>query len=354
VGAEKSLSLLGSAPLSEQQVLLNQILFSLEAGQSLEKSLEFLKNQKLSKSLKDFVQDFHFYLKRGYGGFSHRKFLFQKYFHPSLVPYLALGIERQQFGPFLKSAIKMAQQLVALRGRLLQLCLYPVILMLMMFVFLGIALGYLIPQMKTLFIDMNLPVPKLILWLDSLPGALVVLFLVLGVLIFIFRRIDAQGILSHKIKNFLQMKLMKVSFIYILYFLPFLSAWVSFLKAGLNEEEAVACALSLLPEILREDYCQLSQGLKAGYPLGDLINALENVPQVIRNHIQASAKNENLVQALDFLQIYLEDNQNKTVQLFFTWAEPLLMILMGSVVAGFLMLIFMPFINLSQNYGVTL
>jgi type II secretory pathway component PulF len=64
-----------SASLSAQQVLLNQILFSLEAGQSLEKSLEFLKNQNLSKNLKNFVEDFHFYLKRGY---AHEKFLFQK------------------------------------------------------------------------------------------------------------------------------------------------------------------------------------------------------------------------------------------------------------------------------------
>jgi type II secretory pathway component PulF len=337
--------------LSAQQVLLNQILFSLEAGQSLEKSLEFLKNQNLSKNLKNFVEDFHFYLKRGY---AHEKFLFQKYFHRSLVPYLALGIERQQFAPFLKSAVKMAGQLAALRGRLLQLCLYPAILTGLMFVFLGIALGYLIPQMKTLFRDMNIPVPPLVLSLENLPKmSLTAVIFIFGFGI-VLKKIDAQNILRLKIKKIIFFQLTRFSFVYIFYFLPFLSAWVSFLKAGLNEEESAANALALLPEILRESYAPLSLGLKAGYALSDLINEIQNIPQIIKTHIRISAKNENLIPVLDFLQIYLEDSQNKTLQLFFTWAEPLLMILMGSVVAGFLMLIFMPFLNLSQNYGVTL
>jgi len=351
VGAEKSLSLSRSVSLPAQQVLLNQILFSLEAGQNLEKSLEFLKNQNLAKGLKNFVEDFHFYLKRGYG---HEKFFFEKYFHHALVPYLALGIERRQFESFLKSAVKTAGQMMALRARLLQLCLYPAILTVMMFAFLGIALGYLIPQMKTLFVDMNIPVPALILGLEDLPK----IFLMLGIFLlgfcFMFNRFDSRKILRHKIKLFIFSKLISISFIYILYFLPFLSAWGSFLKAGLNEEESILNALPLLPEILREAYYQLSLGLKAGYALGDLMNQMPDIPPIIKTHIQTSAKNENLIPVLDFLQIYLEDNQNKTTQLFFTWAEPLLMILMGSVVTGFLMLIFMPFLNLSQNYGVTL
>ncbi len=338
MGAEKSFLL----SLSAQALLLNQILFSLEAGQSLEKSLEFLKNQKLSKNLKNFVEDFHFYLKRGYG---HEKFFFQKYFHQTLVPYLDLGIERQRFGVFLKSAVKMARQMVSLRARLLQLCLYPAILAAMMFVFLGIALFYLVPQMKTLFSDMNVPVPRLMLFLENLPQIILVLGIIILTSFFVFRA---------KLKKLFKTKIIKISFVYILFFLPFLSAWVSFLKAGLNEEEAISCALVLLPEVLRNDFYGLSLGLKAGYPLGTLIAQLPDVPFTIKSHIQTSAQNENLLQVLDFLQVYLEDTQNKTVQLFFTWAEPLLMILMGSVVAGFLMMIFMPFLNLSQNYGVAI
>lgn len=328
--------------LSSQGLLLNQILFSLEAGQSLEKSLEFLKKQKLSKNLKSFVEDFHFYLKRGYG---HEKFLFQKYFHQSLVPYLNLGIERQQFNLFLKSAVKLSGQMIALRARLLQLCLYPAILTMMMFAFLGIALGYLIPQMKSLFSDMNIPVPKLMLLLESLPKTVFILGIIFLSMTIVFKE---------KFKKAFQIKVIKLSFVYVLFFMPFLSAWVSFLKAGLNEEEAISCALPLLPEILRVDFYGLSLGLKAGYSLGVLIDQLPGVPQIIKSYIQTSAQNENLVQVLDFLQIYLEDSQSKTIQLFFTWAEPLLMIFMGSVVAAFLMMIFMPFLNLSQNYGVAI
>jgi len=328
--------------LSAQHVLLNQILFSLEAGQSLEKSLEFLKNQKLSKSLKVFVEEFNFYVKRGH---SHEKFLFQKYFHGALVPYLNLGLERQQFQLFLKSAVKLSGQMIALRARLWQLCLYPAILTVMMFVFLGIALGYLIPQMKALFSDMNMPTPYLMLLLEKLPKFIFIFGIIFLSLSFVFRG---------KVKKIFQAKAIKFSFVYILFFMPFLSAWVSFLKAGLNEEEAISCALTLLPEILRVDFYGLSLGLKAGYPLGILMNQLPNVPQTIKSYIQTSTQNENLVQVLDFLQIYLEDSQNKTLQLFFTWAEPLLMIFMGSVVAGFLLVIFMPFLNLSQNYGVAI
>jgi type II secretory pathway component PulF len=239
----------------------------------------------------------------------------------------------------------MAGQMVSLRARLLQLCLYPAILAVMMFAFLGIALFYLIPQMKSLFNDMNIPVPRLMLLLEGLPLMILMAGIIFLILFLVFKT---------KLKKIFQTKIIKFSFVYILFFLPFLSAWVSFLKAGLNEEEAMTGALALLPEILRADFYGLSLGLKAGYPLGKLIDQLPHVPLMIKSLIQSSAQSENLLQVLDFLQIYLEDSQNKTVQLFFTWAEPVLMILMGSVVAGFLVMIFMPFLNLSQNYGVAI
>lgn len=337
--------------LSSQQLLLNQILFSLEAGQSLEKSLEFIKNQNLPQSLKVFVEDFHFYLKRGY---SHEKFLFQKYFHAALVPYLALGFERQQFHLFLKSAVKTAEQQTQLQSRFLQLCLYPAILLGVMLIFFGLAIWYLIPQMKTLFVDMNMPVPPAMLFLERLPWTVLIFCFVLSAGIFLLTRIDSEKRFRTALYKKIQSRGMKISFFYVAAFLPFLSAWVSFLKSGLNEEEALNTALPLLPQILQDDFRHLSLGLKTGYPLAQLVAGMPFMPKLIKAYIQSSAQNENLLPVLEFLQVYLNDLQNKNLKWLLTWAEPLLMILMGGLVAEFLMIIFMPFLNLSQNYGVML
>lgn len=280
--------------------------------------------------------------------------------HPKIFSELFVSMVRagEKSGKLEEVLLQITNQLRknhALIAKVKGALTYPVIVIIAMFG-IGIAMMvYVIPQMTSVFQEVNatLPLPTLILINTSNFLVNNGLWVLLGVILVIIGFV--QFIRSKKGKQVWHSFLLKLPIVSPILkkinLAKFARTFSSLLKTDIPIVQAFQITASTLSNVLyKEALLQTSEGVKKGVSVSSIIRSHPQLfPPLISQMIAVGEETGTLDNILEELAQFYEDDVDRTMGNLATIIEPVLMIVLGFGVGGMAIAIIMPMYSLSQS-----
>ncbi|GIW65821.1 MAG: type IV pilin assembly protein PilC [Candidatus Parcubacteria bacterium] len=322
--------------LKDKILLYRNLALILKSGASLIQGLKILTHSIKYSSLKEFLMFLIYYIEKG--GHIYEAFEYYKNsFNPIEIEIIKIG---EISGNLVNSFEKLSEDLTKekqIKSEIISMLIYPMIILIITFLVIIIITTFVIPRLANLVNQMETELPfysKIILDAGIFIGnniKLILLILLLSIIFLFFlitSKLGRQFILkiSFKIpiiKNILlTLNLRTLCFIL-----------ESLLKSGISLSKAIGLTTYVInhPEI-KEALIRVNKRIEQGYNFNESINQEIVFPKFFVGILGIASETGKIIEVLEILQNYYEEEFKFSVKNLTTLIEPALIIFVGLVV----------------------
>ena len=328
-------------------LLFNQKLITLlRSGVSFIKALGIIIKNSKEGNLKEILIKIEADIKNGIqisDAFSSNLIPFQRIYRASLLA----GEMSGNLEAILEKFNQYLDKIATLRRKILSGLSYPVILLTFMVLMVLVILIYAIPKFSSFYASFESQLPSTTLMLLSLAGFLKENFLtiifILALIYFLGKVIERQNekivIMDYlKIKTPFMGRMILENALAV--FLRTLSVLIS---GGIPVPEATAIAVETFSN--RYFYLKIKdipERIKGGNVLSDVLEDVDFIPDMMTEIIRVGESSGNLIDVLDKNAEYYENSIDLKINSMTSLIEPILIIILGLVVAFMLMSVYLP------------
>ena len=242
------------------------------------------------------------------------------------------------------------------RKKLLASLIYPVILVVAVFVLLGILVQFVIPQFSRLYRELGRPLPTMtqvtlsvLMTIRDYMPVVVVVIAVSGVALWRWARTDKGG---EKIDRF-KMNMVLFGDIWLKYQVAVFSRMLSTLLAGgLSLVPALeTAAQSMQSRLMAKAIMESTQGVREGQPLSRSLEKTNVYPDLSVEMIEVGESTGALPAMLTSVAEFYEEDVQNALTAAMALIEPAILIFMGLVVGFILVSLYMPIFSIGASVG---
>ena len=352
---EREIQLGSAVSLKEKQQLFHLLSILLSAGLGILDALEVMLDQIKKKRLKQIVSQIYCALEAGIS-FSDSLQKQGKYFSAFEIKTAQMGEQTGQMADVLLRLSELYEKRIQLKRKLIQALSYPTAVILVAALVLSFMIAFVVPMFQDVFdrFDSALPpITQTILDLSEFVtshGLVIVLGIIsfIGLILFIrkkswFQRLTAQLILKTPIMGGIILKLHLARFCFTLSLL---------LKARVNLDQA----LELLHQIstfypLKSALLAVRKEVIEGKTIYEAFAAHAIFPLYLTQIIKVGEQTASLEKLLEKLGKSLEEESGAGISQLTQFLEPVLIIILGLMVAIILIAMYLPMFELSNAIG---
>lgn len=344
--SEKKLS------VSDLSLFTRQLSVLSSGGVPLDRSLKIISEQASNSVMKD--QSFVIATKIG-EGFSLSEALkeFPKSFDNLYVALITAGEASGEFNVLLEKIAIYLEKRSVMQKEVLAALIYPMVLVSIALAIVGLMLIFVVPSIVGQFENINQELPLLTRWLIGLSnfisgsGAWFLLILIFG--IFSFLKIGYKENIKYKVDNLL----IKIPYLSNFLIQADLSRFLSSLSIMRNNNIPImnAIVISLrtvsnlsLQRALRINLAKIAEGESMSSCLENILHIPPLVKQMVASGEASGALETMLAKSSD----YLDQEFHQTTKIFMGLLEPLVVLIMGIIVAGIVVAVLMPLIQMNS------
>ncbi len=347
----------GRKSVSEREVALftRQFATVLEAGLPIVKSLDTLAMQQRNKYFKKVILDIK---NRVEGGSTLSEALaeYPKIFPTLYVQMVRSGESAGNLDAVLKRLAEYLEKIVALKSKVKHAMIYPSLIVLVTIGVISIIMIFVIPKFARLFTEagQTLPTPTLILLNISKNFKQIAGLALLAVILFIifiklYRR-DEKGRYNTD-KALLKLPLIGELF-HKAAIARFARTFSSLLNAGVPLLQALNIAANTAGnKVIEKAIEEVRINVSAGHNLADPMFYTGVFPYFLIEMVRVGETAGNLEEMLDKVADFYEEEVDRMVNTLSTLIEPILLIVLGVIIGGILIALYLPIFQLGGVVG---
>lgn len=322
-------------------IFTRQLSDLLDSGLTILRALDVLHNQTENLNLKEIIQDLHNYVRDG-GSFSEALARHPKIFSNLYISMVKSGEIGGMLDAVLNRLADFAEKEEDVRGKVSASMAYPILLALLGTITIFVLLTFVIPRLVSMFTDIGqvLPLPTRIL--ISVSGFFAnYWWLILAVIIIIIFLIRRRG---RTREGRYALDIFKLNF-------PVLGDFIqkteisrfgrtlgTLLGNGVSIIQSLdAVAEVAANEVLRREMERMRKEVVEGSTLTKAISKSKYFPEFVTNMIAVGEEGGQLEKSLFKMAEAYERESDKTVKLMTSLLEPIMILVMGSIV-GFIVI----------------
>ncbi|MBP8867137.1 MAG: type II secretion system F family protein [Propionivibrio sp.] len=279
--------------------------------------------------------------------------------HPQAFPdlYVATVKASERTGDMpeaLRRYIVFHEKLADLRKKIVSAAIYPLLLITVGGLVTLFLLGFVVPRFSLVFADSGRD-PEglsslLFAWgglINQHAGLLGLLsLLVVGALFFLAAQPAVRALVARTLWRVPALG----ERIRLVYLARFYRTTGMLLRAGIPLKSSLAMVADILPEVLREGLRRCIAGIEQGEPFSRAAEAGHLATPVALRMIAVGERSGQLGDMMEAVAGFYDEEINLLVDTFTRLFEPLLMTLIGGIVGGIVLLLYMPIFELAGNF----
>ena len=340
----------GRIKLKDLNMFTRQLISLLNAGISLLRALEIIESQTPGPYFKSVIKHIIFKIREG-KNFSESLTEFRNIFSPLYVTMVRAGEESGNLNSLLTNIARYQQRQQEINVKVRSALAYPCLMLVFGLGSVIFILMYVMPKISVLFtsVGQSLPLPTMIIIKVSemvRNGWVWLVGVILGAIV--LNKIIAQSqkgrsIFSHFKLNvpILGELILKVELA------RFCRTFQLLLSAGIPILRSFQITLPILKNDLIKEYLSRCQdALSSGHSLGETLKQFPVIPAMMGHLIAVGEETGSLADSLSEVANTYEEETDEVIKLLTTFLEPLLIILVGSVIVFIVIAMLLPIFQL--------
>ncbi len=124
------------------------------------------------------------------------------------------------------------------------------------------------------------------------------------------------------------------------------------LRSGISISRALAIIIeSVDNEIVKKEFQQIKEDIEAGRAIGEAFERSEVVPVLVAQMVAVGDQTGTLESMLEEVSIYFEEEVDNIVEALMSLIEPIMIVFLGTIVAGILIAMFLPIFKMAKLAG---
>ncbi len=339
--------------ISEVVVFLRQFSVMVNASISISDSLNALKTQKFSKSFQKVLMTIHNDILSGKllsEAFGNHPKVFPNFF----VEMVAIGEVSGSLDTVLSSMADYYEKDQKIKKKAKSALVYPLVLLVLIFVVIIFMSLVILPQFASMFEDFGGSIPKITRIILSISDFIknYIYFIVFGaVLLIIGLKFYFKTKIGKKTADKLKLKLPFIGRITKnLITSRFTSAFIILLKSGMNITDCMENLIRILNnDAFSEKFKYSIEEVKRGKRIAKSIENTNIFPKMLTEMINVGEKSGNLEEVLESTSSFFENQVETSIAKATAALEPIMIVLLGGVVAVVLISVYLPMIDLMNQ-----
>lgn len=331
-----------------------QVALMLNAGLTLIDSLEILKKQTQKLALKKMIEDVDTKIKGG-SSFSVALQEYKSMFSKLYISLVKSGEASGKLGEILLRLADNLEKERAFKSKLKGALVYPVIVIVGMFIVMFIMVTFVLPKLLGLYKDFNVELPlstKILIAISTFSTRFWPIVVVMGI------------VASYFIKKYLSTKEGKSAFDQFILKLPVFGNIVSIsalvestrtlailISSGISILEALSIVVDATENsVYQQALLSVSHKVEKGISLGTALEQEKIFPPILVQMSQVGEQTGNLDDTLFRLSKYFEMESEMATKTMTTLIEPMILVVLGVGVGFLVMSVITPIYNLTNSF----
>jgi type IV pilus assembly protein PilC len=340
----------GRISTKDKVLFSRQLATLINSGLPISQSLEALLDQTDNKKFKQVIADIRQTVE---GGSSLSEALKR---HPDQfsTTFISLVAAGEQSGTLDKALLRLSTQQEKdqqINSKIRGAMIYPIIVLLVIIAVLVMMLIKVVPQVSSVYKDLNRPVPFITQMLLNMSSAIthfwwVFIVVIAGIVVWIRRYTKTPTGKRQKERLLMTIPLVKVltEKIYMARFTRTLGTLIGTGVPLLESLKTVEGAIG--NSIVAEDIAHAAEEVKGGAALSTPLSESEHFPILVPQMVRIGEQTGNLDEMLDKLATYFEEEVDELVKNLSTLIEPIMMVVLGLLVGGMILAVLGPIYSL--------
>ena len=332
-------------------ILFNQELVAMiKAGYPILKSLESISGRVKNVHLREILIDVSGEVKKG-KALSEAFQPYEKTFSPVYTASLMAGEKGGNLPASLGRYIQYAKMVTQTRSRIKSAMTYPTVLIVFSFILVGILINFVIPKFAEFYKSYQTEMPGITLFIMSLATALsrywfVVLALVAAAVVAFFR-LRRQPDFRYRVDR-LKLRVPFGRTIWLESGVSLFSRTLGLLlEAGISLLQAIGIAIQAVPNAWMVRHMQeVPDHIRNGEGLSDSLTRAGTFPPLALDMVRIGENSANLQGMLGDMADFYDERVRGKIETLVTLIEPIVIIVMGLVVAAMLLSVYIPIFNI--------
>ncbi len=346
----------------EKKVKLIQIMIStkklatmLRSGLSILPSLEMVRDQTENPTLKKAMTRIYQDVESG-ASLSQSFSKYPDIFNAIYINMMKAGESSGRLDIFLDKLVASIKKTIKIRKSIQSAMLYPMILLIVATVVVGIMMIFVVPVFAQMFgsIGSQLPAPTLFIMSfsnflrDPYGGGLLLVTIIVG--IYLFRKTVKNNLPFRKKWHGYLLKMPLVGEMILNSNLAQISMVYGNLSgAGVPVIEALdITAESSKNEVIKSAIQTAKRGVFSGEPLSKLLSEITIFPKTFSQLVSVGEQTGNMTEMLETISSYFEEEFDSTVEKLSQMMEPIMICFLGGVIGFILVAMYLPIFKMGQ------
>ena len=339
--------------LSDLSLLTRQLSVLSSGGVPLDKSLKVISKQASNSIMKEQSSVLAIKIEEGFS-LSEALKEFPKTFDNLYVALISAGETSGEFNVLLEKIADYLEKRSFVQKEVLAALIYPMVLVSIALVIVGLMLIFVVPSIISQFENLNQELPLLTRWLIGLSnfisgsGIWVLLTLITG--IFLLFKIGYK----EYIKNIIDDLLIKIPYLSKFLIQADLSRFLSALSIMRSNNipimNAVMISLRTVSNLSLQRALRINlDKIAEGKSMSSCLENISYVPPLVKQMVTSGEASGSLEAMLAKSSDYLDQEFHQSTKVFMGLLEPLVVLIMGVIVAAIVVAILMPLIQMNST-----
>lgn len=332
-----------------------QLSAMVEAGLQLPQAVSILRTQTenptFNRVLNEIMNDI-----RGGGSLADALSKHPNLFNKSYISLIKAGETSGNLDVVLNRLAENLEKDRDFRSKVRGALVYPVIVLLAMFIVVGILMIFVVPQISQLYADFDFELPittRMLIAASNFTVAFWWLILILGFgAIYAFREFSATDIGKRMIDTITLKLPLFGDLIKQILLVEFTRSLGLLIGSGIHLLDSLAVLTESMPNILfKEALEDIAKKVEKGLPMGAAFAQYDIFPPILAQMVKVGEETGKFDESLTKLSLYFEGESNQTVKGLTTALEPIIMVVLGIGVGFIVFSIITPIYNLTSQIG---
>ena len=344
--SEKKLS------VSDLSLLTRQLSVLSSGGVPLDKSLKIISEQASNSVMKELSFVLATKIEEGFS-LSEALKEFPKSFDHLYVALITAGETSGEFNVLLEKIANYLEKRSLMQKEVLAALIYPMVLVSIALVIVGLMLIFVVPSVVSQFENLNQELPLLTRWLIGLSnfisgsGVWFLLILIFG--IFSLFKIGYKEYIKYIVDNLL----IKMPYLSNFLIQADLSRFLSSLSIMRNNNipimNAIVISLRTVSNLSLQRALKINLAkIAEGESMSSCLENISYIPPLVKQMVASGEASGALEAMLAKSSDYLDQEFHQTTKIFMGLLEPLVVLIMGIIVAGIVVAVLMPLIQMNS------
>ena len=346
-------SFLRPIPLSLKVQFFKELSILVDSGVLLHTAIDIIDMQITHAGFKRIIEEIKFEVNEG-STLAHAMEKYPGTFDVVIVQMVSAGEESGKLSESLIALSEYLERYEIFIRKLRSIILLPCITLILFLIIMLIIFIVVIPSFSSIFLTMNQEIPRITQTLLNIStflrgsGSLILLFALCLNFIIIYKFTKSKMGKSFFDNLFLKIPFINklIRFANLTYFLQSTSL---LLNGGVNLVDSLSLSTNSINNIgLKNEFIKLSDLVKNGNSLSDSMKSLNsNIFQADLNElVKIGEESGHLSLILNKASLFYYEKLNRSLALFLTFFQPILMIILGVLVALLIFAVYLPIFNL--------